>query len=447
MSSQKRKSTEAPSTGKKAKHVNYAESTKEDEQRKRKAAPTPHPKKMPQSKIEAKASTGKAKTPAKDDDDSDDDDSDDDDSEDDEPAPKKAAVTKPAAASSAKGKAPVKKDDDDDDDSDDDDSEDDEPAPKKAAVAKPAAAASSAKGKAPVKKDDDSDDDDSDDDDSEDDEPAPKKAVDTSAAKDKNAKKRGQESRDAPNDNTTSSSTQSTGKEHKIYVKGLPWLTTEEEVKEFFKSCGPLVSVDLPVGADGRSTGTAFIVFANRAGVDAALELDGQTWPGTERWLKIQEGLEKPGKSYGSGGVRPEGCNTVFVGNLPWDVEESQIREIFGQCGEIARIRFSMTEEGEFRGFGHVEFTDGEATDAAVKLAGTDVNGRAIRVDYAPPRERNSLGAGGRGGRGGRDGGRGGRGGRDGGRGRGRGTPGVINKNKGTIAVGAPTGKKMTFDD
>ena len=371
MSSQKRKSTEAPSTGKKAKHVNYAESTKEDEQRKRKAAPTPHPKKMPQSKIEAKAST-QSKIEAK---------------------------------------------------------------------------ASTGKAKTPAKDDDDSDDDDSDDDDSEDDEPAPKKAVDTSAAKDKNAKKRGQESRDAPNDNTTSSSTPSTGKEHKIYVKGLPWLTTEEEVKEFFKSCGPLVSVDLPVGADGRSTGTAFIVFANRAGVDAALELDGQTWPGTERWLKIQEGLEKPGKSYGSGGVRPEGCNTVFVGNLPWDVEESQIREIFGQCGEIARIRFSMTEEGEFRGFGHVEFTDGEATDAAVKLAGTDVNGRAIRVDYAPPRERNSLGAGGRGGRGGRDGGRGGRGGRDGGRGRGRGTPGVINKNKGTIAVGAPTGKKMTFDD
>jgi nucleolin len=240
------------------------------------------------------------------------------------------------------------------------------------------------------------------------------------------------------------------GKEHKIYVKGLPWLATEKEVSDFFKDCGKTVSVDLPMGVDGRSTGTAFVVFAARAGVDAAMELDGQIWPGTERWLKIQEGFEKPEKRFStSGGVRPEGCNTVFVGNLPWDVEESHMHDIFGPCGEISRVRFSMTEEGEFRGFGHVEFADGACTDAAVLLAGTDINGRAIRVDYAPPRDRNSLGAGGRGGRdggrGGRDGGRGGRGGRDGGRG-GRGG-GTINKNKGSIASGAPGGKKISFDD
>ena len=125
------------------------------------------------------------------------------------------------------------------------------------------------------------------------------------------------------------------------------------------------------------------------------------------------------------------------------------MREVFASVGTVDRIRLATAEDGSFKGFGHVQFSDGASTVEAVKLAGTDINGRAIRVDYAPPRDRQSAGgaSGGRGGRG--DGGRGGRGGRDGGRGGrgGRGTPASTggNKAKGSIAVSA--GKKMTFDE
>ena len=233
---------------------------------------------------------------------------------------------------------------------------------------------------------------------------------------------------------------------HKIYVKGLPWLASEAEVRDFFKACGKISSVELPMGDDGRSTGTAFVVFSLRGELEKAIELDGQYWPGTERWLKIQEGFEKPErKSFGTG-VRPEGCDTVFVGNLPFDVEEDQLREVFAPAGVVDRVRFAMGEDGSFKGFAHVQFSDGACTDEAVKMAGTDINGRAIRVDYAPPRDRQSVGGGASGGRGRGDGGRG-RGGRDGGRGGrgGRGTPGPPNKSKGSIAVSS--GKKISFDE
>jgi nucleolin len=220
-------------------------------------------------------------------------------------------------------------------------------------------------------------------------------------------------------------------------------------VKDFFKGCGKGFNVELPMGEDGRSTGTAFVIFNERAELERAIELDGQYWPGTERWLKIQEGFEKPERKNFGTGVRPEGCDTVFVGNLPFDVEEDQMREIFGTAGTVNSIRFAMAEDGSFKGFGHVQFSDGACTDEAVKLAGTDINGRYIRVDYAPPRDRQSAGggaSGGRGGRGGRgDGGRGGRGDSGRGRGGGRGTPGPPNKSKGNIAVSA--GTKMTFDE
>lgn len=210
-----------------------------------------------------------------------------------------------------------------------------------------------------------------------------------------------------------------------------------------------IASVELPLDDNGRSSGTAIVSFGSRAALDSALAKDGQTLPDSERWLKITEG--KPArKSVGSAPAsssKPDGCDTVFVGNLPWDVDENQMYELFGQCGEVAKVRFATSpEDGSFKGFAHVQFSSGDSVDAAVQLYGTELNGRAIRVDYAPPRNRDSLGGGrgeggrGRGGRG--DGGRG-DGGR--GRGRGRGTP-TGNRNKGTIGTSTPQGKKISFD-
>jgi uncharacterized membrane protein YgcG len=87
-----------------------------------------------------------------------------------------------------------------------------------------------------------------------------------------------------------------------------------------------------------------------------------------------------------------------------------------------------------------------EAVDAAIKVAGTEVAGRQIRVDYAPVRERKSFGGdgGGRGGRGGGRGGAGGRGGFGGGRGgRGGSTP---SRPPARGGMGGFSGKKVSFD-
>lgn len=62
-------------------------------------------------------------------------------------------------------------------------------------------------------------------------------------------------------------------------------------------------------------------------------------------------------------------------------VSQDTVRQTFGECGDIKSVRFAEDREtGEFRGFGHVEFYDGEHVDAAMALANTDVMGRPIRV-------------------------------------------------------------------
>lgn len=220
-----------------------------------------------------------------------------------------------------------------------------------------------------------------------------------------------------------------------MYVKGLPWLATEDEVTDFFISCGEISRVEMIMGDDGRATGTAFVHFSQRSELEKALELDGQFWQGTERWLKVQEGFEKVVRKTFSSSGKPAGCDTVFVGNLPFDVEEDQLIELFTAAGTVEKVRFGMAEDGSFRGFAHIQFSEEDSTEAALAMAGTNIGGRDIRVDYAPNKERQPSFGGGSAGKGRGDGGRGGRGGG------GRGTPG---RSKGSAAVSS--GKKMTFD-
>ena len=41
-----------------------------------------------------------------------------------------------------------------------------------------------------------------------------------------------------------------------MFIRGLPWRATEDEVREYFTTCGEIVSIDLPLQDDGRSSGT-----------------------------------------------------------------------------------------------------------------------------------------------------------------------------------------------
>jgi len=199
-------------------------------------------------------------------------------------------------------------------------------------------------------------------------------------------------------------------------------------------------------------------VFKTKEACEACLACNGEDFNG--RWLNIKYSTPKPIFAKREPSEKQEGTLTVFVGNLSFNIDEETLKEAFADCGEITQVRFAEDKEtGQFKGFGHIEFAATESTDAAVKLAGTDIMGRAVRVDYANDRRSNGggrgFGGGGRGrGRGfgggrngggfggGRNGGGFGRG-RGGGRGGGRGNM-TSAKKSGGIAEFA--GNKITFD-
>ena len=108
----------------------------------------------------------------------------------------------------------------------------------------------------------------------------------------------------------------------------------------------------------------------------------------------------------------------IFVGNLSFNTNEDELRQLFEAHGQVDRVSIMTDRDtGRSRGFGFVEMASNEDGDKAITaLNGSQVGGRTINVNEARPKTERS---GGGGGGGGRD--RGDRGGRGGGGGGGRG--------------------------
>lgn len=109
----------------------------------------------------------------------------------------------------------------------------------------------------------------------------------------------------------------------------------------------------------------------------------------------------------------------LYVGNLSYDMNDSDLRTLFEQHGSVTSAQVVMDRDtGRSKGFGFVEMgSEQDAQSAINALNGQEVNGRALAVNEARPREDRGGGGGGRGGYGGgRGGGGGGYGGGGGGR-------------------------------
>jgi cold-inducible RNA-binding protein len=105
----------------------------------------------------------------------------------------------------------------------------------------------------------------------------------------------------------------------------------------------------------------------------------------------------------------------IYVGNMSFDMDNMSLDEMFKPYGTVVSAQVIMDRDsGRSKGFGFVEMgSEAEAQAAIAALNGKEVNGRALTVNEAKPREDKPRG----GGRGGFGGGRGGRGGDRGGRG------------------------------
>jgi cold-inducible RNA-binding protein len=110
--------------------------------------------------------------------------------------------------------------------------------------------------------------------------------------------------------------------------------------------------------------------------------------------------------------------NRLYVGNLSFNTSSDAVRSAFAAYGEVTDVHLVTDRTtGQPRGFGFVTMGTNDQAQAAIQgMNGTNLDGRALRVNEAEERPNRGGGGGGGGGGGFRGGGGGGRGGGGGGR-------------------------------
>ena len=148
------------------------------------------------------------------------------------------------------------------------------------------------------------------------------------------------------------------------------------------KTFSPVLNLEIPSTVEGLGPALG----------RTSLEPKGST--GKSRWSCV---LSMAGEA---GTWRNVKMKKIYVGNLPFSATEDDIRQLFGQHGEVNSVALIMDREtGRPRGFGFIEMDDSAATAAISALDGYEMDDRNIRVNEAQERKPRG-GGGGSGGRG-----------------------------------------------
>eukprot|EP00644_Phytophthora_capsici_P001808 jgi/Phyca11/544354/estExt2_Genewise1Plus.C_PHYCAscaffold_140369 len=181
---------------------------------------------------------------------------------------------------------------------------------------------------------------------------------------------------------------------NKVFVAGLPLHVDDDALYEKFKQFGEMHQSKVVYDQkSGRSRGFGFVTFCEYTdALDAVDQLNQSKWEKRTlnvRFLQPKSGsnangaaavVKRPTKAIGP---RPEGCTTVYVGNLAYDITEEVLRKVFDKCGSIRAVRFAEhIQTKEFRGFGYVQFHEEGPCEEAIKLDGMVVMGRPMNIDY-----------------------------------------------------------------
>ncbi|MCH2673859.1 MAG: RNA-binding protein [Dehalococcoidia bacterium] len=72
----------------------------------------------------------------------------------------------------------------------------------------------------------------------------------------------------------------------------------------------------------------------------------------------------------------------IYVGNLPWSIDDEGLKNLFSEHGDVISAKvITDRDTNRSKGFGFVEMDDDSAESAISSLDGSEVEGRAIKVN------------------------------------------------------------------
>ncbi|KAG8057773.1 hypothetical protein GUJ93_ZPchr0002g24587 [Zizania palustris] len=178
--------------------------------------------------------------------------------------------------------------------------------------------------------------------------------------------------------------------EAKVYVGNLPYDIDSERLAQLFDQAGTVEVAEVIYNREtDRSRGFGFITMSTVEEAEKAVEIfhrydvNGRLLvvnKAAPRGARVERAPNQFGPSF-----------RIYVGNLPWQVDDSRLVQLFSEHGKVVDARVVYDREtGRSRGFGFVTMaTQQELDDAIAALDGQSLDGRALRVNVAeerPPR-------------------------------------------------------------
>ncbi|KAK8686284.1 hypothetical protein V6N13_125311 [Hibiscus sabdariffa] len=180
--------------------------------------------------------------------------------------------------------------------------------------------------------------------------------------------------------------------EAKLFVGNLPYDVDSQGLAMLFEKAGTVEIAEVIYNRDTeQSRGFGFITMSSVEEAEKAAEtFNGYDLKG--RQLTVNKAsprgsrIERPPRVY-------EQALRVYVGNLPWDVDNARLEQVFSEHGKVVEARVVYDREtGRSRGFGFVTMSsETELNDAIAALDGQSLDGRALRVNVAEQRPRRGF--------------------------------------------------------
>ncbi|KAK5865492.1 hypothetical protein PBY51_019758 [Eleginops maclovinus] len=188
-----------------------------------------------------------------------------------------------------------------------------------------------------------------------------------------------------------------TKKKRTVFVGNLPVSCTRKTLQSLFREKGSIESVRFrsvvredpamsrKVAAIQRKVHpkkqsmNAYVVFKDEEGVTKALERNGME---IEKGFHIRVDKVTDSSSH-------DHKRSVFVGNLPFEINELSFRQHFEECGPVEAVRLVRDQNsGLGKGFGYVLFESADSVQLALELDGSKLDSRTIRVKRSVKKEK-----------------------------------------------------------
>ena len=154
-----------------------------------------------------------------------------------------------------------------------------------------------------------------------------------------------------------------------VYVGNLTWTVSWQDLKDHFKTIGPVLNADVMQEPDGRSKGCGLVTFQNARDATRAInELHDTEING--RNIFVREDRDAPGGGGGGkGGGGGGSSSTVYVGNLSYHTAWQDLKDLCKEVGTVLHADVMMEEDGRSKGCGLVKFATAHGQTLVVLAA------------------------------------------------------------------------------